>query len=47
MSVNTIEERITKLEGQSQRLTYLLGGALLLGAAAVVLLVIVLTRLHR
>ncbi|QMV19257.1 hypothetical protein GOB94_11630 [Granulicella sp. 5B5] len=47
MSMNTIEERITRLEGQSQRLTYLLGGTLLLGLAAVVLLAIVLMRLHR
>jgi DNA repair exonuclease SbcCD ATPase subunit len=47
VSINNIEERTTRLEGQSQQLTYLLGGVLLLGAAAVVLLVIVLTRLHR
>ena len=46
-SMVAIEERITRLEGQSQLVNYLLGGALLLGVVAVVLLILVLTRLHR
>lgn len=47
LAVHAMEDRITRLEGRSHLVVYLLSGTLALAAVAVLLLILVLARLHR